>query len=503
MFMDGCSGKRASERQPDTKKGSGIILRDRFNSGYNNVPICSRDGCIMGKNPMKGTWIGSTNRKGKSVLSSFCSSSNGKEIIGTSSKTRGSASTSTKSEKKPMIPQMAMDSSDSSSTSSEEDESVARILDVHKKGFHRRLGSGNIIHEKHETTGAECSILTSSLRTRRGFRPRFGLNDQGFRAGPSGQAPSANTVSRHGLRNRSCRSMLSGVIPSGFGLEKRPSHARKSFGESSSSSSRGKNITEPPAQKRCYGSNLRVSITDNRRPRNFVLNSKNDVTSVGTRRSVIGSDASARFSTREAGRRGLSSITIPEMSQTETSTHHDSPVSLELFRGFREVGFHGSLMSQDNFHGYNLDGIPEILPELDRIERDIELNYEDLLVIETGLLLGGLSFHDRHRDMRLDIDNMSYEELLALEERIGSVSIALSEEAISKCMERSIYQITVSDNVSKDDAKCSICQEEYTEGDEVGRLHCKHRYHVGCVQEWLRLKNWCPICRASAEPSSE
>jgi len=29
--------------------------------------------------------------------------------------------------------------------------------------------------------------------------------------------------------------------------------------------------------------------------------------------------------------------------------------------------------------------------------------------METGLLLGGLSFHDQHRDMRLDIDNMSYE----------------------------------------------------------------------------------------------
>lgn len=29
--------------------------------------------------------------------------------------------------------------------------------------------------------------------------------------------------------------------------------------------------------------------------------------------------------------------------------------------------------------------------------------------METGLLLGGLSFYDQHRDMRLDIDNMSYE----------------------------------------------------------------------------------------------
>lgn len=34
---------------------------------------------------------------------------------------------------------------------------------------------------------------------------------------------------------------------------------------------------------------------------------------------------------------------------------------------------------------------------------------QQLLVLETNLLLGGLGLHDQHRDMRLDIDNMSYE----------------------------------------------------------------------------------------------
>lgn len=34
---------------------------------------------------------------------------------------------------------------------------------------------------------------------------------------------------------------------------------------------------------------------------------------------------------------------------------------------------------------------------------------QQLLVLETNLLLGGLGLHDQHRDMRLDIDNMTYE----------------------------------------------------------------------------------------------
>jgi len=40
--------------------------------------------------------------------------------------------------------------------------------------------------------------------------------------------------------------------------------------------------------------------------------------------------------------------------------------------------------------------------------------WQQLLVLETNLLLSGLGLHDQHQDMRLDIDNMSYEVLLAL-----------------------------------------------------------------------------------------
>uniref|UniRef100_A0A0A9EX84 RING-type E3 ubiquitin transferase n=1 Tax=Arundo donax TaxID=35708 RepID=A0A0A9EX84_ARUDO len=100
---------------------------------------------------------------------------------------------------------------------------------------------------------------------------------------------------------------------------------------------------------------------------------------------------------------------------------------------------------------------------------------------------------------------MSYEELLALEERIGSVSTALSQEQFAKCLRRSIYNPAAAE-VEKSvvaDLKCSICQEEYMEGEEVGRLPCEHQYHVCCIHQWLRQKNWCPVCKASAVPSME
>lgn len=124
------------------------------------------------------------------------------------------------------------------------------------------------------------------------------------------------------------------------------------------------------------------------------------------------------------------------------------------------------------------------------------------------MYLSELNIYDRHRDMRLDIDSMSYEELLALEERMGTVSTALTEEALSDSLKRSIYQSEPSDdaadyvNEEKDDTKCCICQEEYVDGDEVGRLQCVHKFHVLCIEDWLRLKNWCPFCKESASLSN-
>ncbi|XP_066370515.1 uncharacterized protein [Miscanthus floridulus] len=167
--------------------------------------------------------------------------------------------------------------------------------------------------------------------------------------------------------------------------------------------------------------------------------------------------------------------------------------------------FHGMFGERDGYRRVNMEGIAQALLALDMIEHDDELTYEQLLVLETNLLLSGLDLHDQHEDMRLDIDNMSYEELLALEDHIGSVSTALTEEQFAKCVNQSVHEGRNSgrdvNKIAADDVKCSICQEEYVEGEEIGTMQCEHQYHVCCIHEWLRQKNWCPICKASAMPS--
>ncbi|RDX71488.1 putative E3 ubiquitin-protein ligase HIP1, partial [Mucuna pruriens] len=51
----------------------------------------------------------------------------------------------------------------------------------------------------------------------------------------------------------------------------------------------------------------------------------------------------------------------------------------------------------------------------------------------------------------------------------------------------------------EDEEKCVICQEEYEDGEEIGKLDlCVHKFHVPCITQWLMNKNACPICQRTA-----
>ncbi|AQK46662.1 E3 ubiquitin-protein ligase MBR2 [Zea mays] len=127
----------------------------------------------------------------------------------------------------------------------------------------------------------------------------------------------------------------------------------------------------------------------------------------------------------------------------------------------------------------------------------IEIDERTRLRNEYSIFYGGVDIHDRHRDMRLDIDNMSYEELLALEERIGNVGTGLSEEAVIRLLkQRKFSSWTL--KASLDPEPCCICQEEYADGDDLGKLDCGHDFHAGCIKQWLVVKNVCPICKSTA-----
>ncbi|XP_030486277.1 E3 ubiquitin-protein ligase MBR2 isoform X1 [Cannabis sativa] len=138
----------------------------------------------------------------------------------------------------------------------------------------------------------------------------------------------------------------------------------------------------------------------------------------------------------------------------------------------------------------------QIRQVLHAMRRGENLQVEDYMLFDPFVYHGMAEMHDRHRDMRLDVDNMSYEELLALEERIGDVSTGLSEEIVLKLMKQRKYE-PIPVEAGPDPEPCCICQEEYADGDDVGALDCGHDFHTDCVKQWLMQKNLCPICKTT------
>ncbi|EPS72630.1 hypothetical protein M569_02127, partial [Genlisea aurea] len=109
---------------------------------------------------------------------------------------------------------------------------------------------------------------------------------------------------------------------------------------------------------------------------------------------------------------------------------------------------------------------------------------------------------DPYHDLRLDVDEMSYEELLDLGDRIGYVGTGLQEDEIPKCL-RIIKQYSASTQfnnaaAAQRDWKCSICQEKCIGDNEICVLECEHPHHVECIKQWLMKKNSCPICKSVA-----
>ncbi|XP_022139551.1 probable E3 ubiquitin-protein ligase ZFP1 isoform X3 [Momordica charantia] len=112
---------------------------------------------------------------------------------------------------------------------------------------------------------------------------------------------------------------------------------------------------------------------------------------------------------------------------------------------------------------------------------------------------------DAYRDMRLDIEHMSYEELLALEEQIGYVGTGLSEEIITSQLKTRISMPSARDanleeaaSRNEETNSCTICLDVIEDGKKIGILDCGHYYHADCLKQWLLIKNVCPVCKSEA-----
>tara|TARA_B100000900_G_scaffold299353_1_gene257939 strand:+ start:4603 stop:5253 length:651 start_codon:yes stop_codon:yes gene_type:complete len=89
-------------------------------------------------------------------------------------------------------------------------------------------------------------------------------------------------------------------------------------------------------------------------------------------------------------------------------------------------------------------------------------------------------------------------ELENIEENISHTNSGCSEEFINN-----LDEFAVDEEFLKKNLQCSICLDDFKEGDKYILLPCKddpHYFHSGCescsgIKEWLKRKNTCPMCR--------
>merc|ERR1719401_2073921 len=46
---------------------------------------------------------------------------------------------------------------------------------------------------------------------------------------------------------------------------------------------------------------------------------------------------------------------------------------------------------------------------------------------------------------------------------------------------------------------CAVCLNDFKLGDKLRELPCSHRFHMSCIDEWLRRRKTCPLCLHDVE----
>jgi len=79
---------------------------------------------------------------------------------------------------------------------------------------------------------------------------------------------------------------------------------------------------------------------------------------------------------------------------------------------------------------------------------------------------------------------------------VPSVRVLLEKEDLVNELERAPH-----------DTLCSICYEEYADGEPLRLLRCGHYFHIECIDRWLltatkRRAPACPLCNRSLDPAA-
>ncbi len=138
--------------------------------------------------------------------------------------------------------------------------------------------------------------------------------------------------------------------------------------------------------------------------------------------------------------------------------------------------------------------------EGDGEEEDSDLMYALELARQEQIMGEQQQVEQGEEGESFDSEDMDYEQLLALGERIGDVAQdrwrLSAPEKIAALPTTKVTKEYI-EKAEGNDGMCQVCQCDYEEGEEMKILPCKHHFHSECIDRWLQDHPTCCICKKS------
>lgn len=103
----------------------------------------------------------------------------------------------------------------------------------------------------------------------------------------------------------------------------------------------------------------------------------------------------------------------------------------------------------------------------------------------------------------VDVDQMSYEQLLQLGDAIGHVKCGVEDPGevleVTRLSSLDLKALVAPSDCSHHDARCAVCLSEYQKGEQLAVTACMHRFHLECLSKWLEGSKKCPLCLSEVD----